>query len=107
MVSGFSKALKSVLMVQRNDFLTEVILKVNSLESRQLILITLLGTVAFVSTGFLPSPFDKIVIVFQALALALGSLIMPRGGATSVALINGALLTILRSIRQWRNNIKF
>jgi hypothetical protein len=56
----------------------------------------LLGTLAFVSTGFLPSPFDKILIVFQALAFALGSLIITRGGATYVSLINGVLLTILR-----------
>jgi len=50
----------------------------------------------FVSIGFLPSPFDKILIVFQALAFALGSLIITRGGATYVSLINGVLLTILR-----------
>jgi hypothetical protein len=66
------------------------------LDSRRLILVTLLGTLAFVSTGFLPSPFDKIFIVFQALTFALGSLLLARGGATYVSLINGILLTILR-----------
>ena len=66
------------------------------MDSRRLILVTLLGTLAFVSTGFLPSPLDKIFIVFQALTFALGSLIIERGGATYVSLINGILLTILR-----------
>jgi hypothetical protein len=58
--------------------------------------VTVLGTVAFVSTGFLPSPFDKIFIVFQALPLAVGSLILARGGATYVSVINGLLVTLLR-----------
>ena len=66
------------------------------MDSRRLILVTLLGTIAFVSTGFVPSPFDKIFIVFQALTLALGSLILARGGATYVAMINGVLVTLLR-----------
>jgi hypothetical protein len=66
------------------------------MDNRRLIIVILLGTVAFVSTGFLPSPFDKMLIVFQALTFALGSLITSKGGATYVSLINGALLTVQR-----------
>jgi hypothetical protein len=56
-----------------------------------------MGTIAFVSTGFLPSPFDKILILFQALAFALSSLTLKRGGATLASLINGVLLSISRT----------
>jgi hypothetical protein len=64
--------------------------------SRKLVIATLLGAVAFVSTGFLPSPVDKMLSVFQALTYALGSLIIAIGGATYVSVINGVLLSILR-----------
>ena len=57
----------------------------------------LMGTIAFVSTGFLPSPFDKILILFQALAFGLSSLALKRGGATLASLINGVLLSISRT----------
>ena len=56
-----------------------------------------MGTIAFVSTGFLPSPFDKILILFQALTFALSSLALKRGGATLASLINGVLLSISRT----------
>ena len=56
-----------------------------------------MGTLAFVSTGFLPSPFDKIVILFQALAFALSSLALKKGGATLASLVNGVLLSVSRT----------
>jgi len=65
--------------------------------SKKLALITLLGTVAFVSNAFLPSPADKMFIVIQALAFALGSLAMAKSGAMFAALVNGILLSVLRA----------
>ncbi len=55
-----------------------------------------MGTLAFISTGFLPSPFDKILILFQALAFALSSLALKKGGATLASLVNGVLLSVSR-----------
>lgn len=64
--------------------------------SHRLAVPTLLGTVAFVSTGFLPTPVDKMFVMIQALTFALGSLMMARSGGTYASLINGILLSILR-----------
>ena len=52
---------------------------------------------AFVSNGFLPSPFDKMFIVIQALAFALGSLIIAKSGAIYASFINGVLLSLFRT----------
>ncbi len=70
---------------------------VNTLfNSKKVAVITLLGTLAFVSSGFLPSPIDKMVIGIQALCFSLASLIVTKGGATYASLITGLLLSILR-----------
>jgi uncharacterized membrane protein len=50
----------------------------------------------FVSKMMLPTPFDKMIVVVQALFLALGSLLLGRMGATFVASIGGLLTTIWR-----------
>ncbi len=65
--------------------------------SKNLAVMTLLGTVAFVSNGFLPTPFDKMFIAIQALSFALGSLVIRKFGGTYVSLVNGILLSIFRS----------
>ncbi len=65
--------------------------------SKNLAVMILLGTVAFVSNGFLPTPFDKMFIVIQALSFALGSLVIRKFGGTYVSLVNGILLSIFRS----------
>ncbi len=57
-------------------------------------IVTLLGTAAFLSSGFLPSPVDKMVIGIQALCFSLAALLVPRGGATFASLVAGVLLTI-------------
>jgi hypothetical protein len=57
----------------------------------------LLGTVAFISTGFLPIPVDKMFVMIQALTFALGSLMMAGSGGAYASLINGILLSILRT----------
>jgi len=67
------------------------------LNSKKLATITLLGTVAFISSGFLPSPIDKMLIGIQSLSFALASLIQPKGGATIASVITGLLLSILRT----------
>ena len=56
----------------------------------------MLGGIAFVSTGFLPTPVDKMLMVFEALTYALGSFLIARVGATYVSVINGVLLSVLR-----------
>lgn len=58
--------------------------------------VTLLGGIAFVSSGLMPSPFDKIFVVFQATAFALSSLLIARNGAVYSSIINGVLLSIFR-----------
>jgi hypothetical protein len=64
--------------------------------SRKVAVVTLLGTVAFLSTGFLPSPIDKMVIGIQALCFSLAALLVPKGGATFASLIAGILLSVIR-----------
>jgi len=59
--------------------------------------VILLGTVAFVSNGFLPSPIDKMFIVIQALVFALGSLAIAKSGAIYASFVNGILLSIFRA----------
>jgi len=66
------------------------------LNSKKIAVITLLGTIGFVSSGFLPSPIDKMLIGIQSLSFALSSLIVNKGGATLASLITGLLLSILR-----------
>ena len=65
-------------------------------DSKRLAVTTLLGVVAFVSKGFLPTPMDKMFVVVQALTFALASLLIGGWGATYASVINGALLSIIR-----------
>jgi hypothetical protein len=69
----------------------------NIFSSKKFTIATLLGTVAFVSNGFLPSPIDKMFIVIQALAFALGSLLIAKSGAIIASFINGLLLSLFRA----------
>jgi hypothetical protein len=65
--------------------------------SKKVAAITLLGTLAFVSSGFLPSPIDKMVIGIQSLSFSLASLLVAKGGATYASCITGLLLSVLRT----------
>jgi hypothetical protein len=56
----------------------------------------LLGVLAFISNGFLPSPIDKMVIGVQALCFSLAALLVPKGGATYASFVTGLLLSVLR-----------
>jgi hypothetical protein len=55
------------------------------------------GVAVFISKITLPSPFDKALIVFQALFLVLGALLMGRMGATYVSLVGGILTAFCRA----------
>lgn len=65
--------------------------------SRKVALATTFGVVIFVSKTLLPTPFDKMILVVQAMFLALGFLAIGAWGATTVALIGGALTALLRA----------
>ncbi len=65
--------------------------------SKKVAVITLLGTLAFVSNGFLPSPIDKMVIGIQALCFSLAALLVAKGGAVYASLVTGLLLSGLRT----------
>lgn len=59
---------------------------------------TLFGVGIFVLKVVLPFPFDKFLIVFQVLFLALGSLLMGSLGATFVSLVGGVLTAFWRPL---------
>lgn len=63
---------------------------------RRITLIALFGVSVFVSKGLLPSPLDKMLVVMQALFLALGALLSRPLGATKVAAIGATLTIFLR-----------
>jgi len=65
-------------------------------DSERLAIATLLGVIAFISKGFLPTPMDNMFMVIQALSFALASLLMGGWGATYASVINGALLSAIR-----------
>ncbi len=64
------------------------------LQSRRLAMGILLGSLIFVTKVFVPSPFNKMIVGVQALALALAALLLNRGGATFVSIVGGALTAL-------------
>jgi hypothetical protein len=64
--------------------------------SKKVAVVALFGTLAFVSSGFLPSPIDKMVISVQALCFSLAALFVPKGGAIYSSFVAGLLLSVLR-----------
>jgi len=54
------------------------------------------GVLLFLFKIVLPSPVDKMVVVFHALLLALGALLLRKTGATYVAFIGGILTALWR-----------
>ncbi len=65
--------------------------------AKRISLATIFGVLTFCSKSFLPSPLDKLLIVFQATLLALGSLLLRRMGATYVGSIGGVLTALWRT----------
>jgi hypothetical protein len=62
---------------------------------QRLFIIALFGAVIFVANIFLPPPFNYLMMVVQALFLALAALFINRAGAMYVGAIGGLLTTLL------------
>lgn len=67
------------------------------LQSRSVVLTALFGATIAVTKIVMPSPIDKVVVIVQAIFLALGHLLLGGFGATSVALIGGVITAIWRA----------
>lgn len=67
-----------------------------STKTKGLALTTILGIIVFLSKTIIVSPLDKILIFVQALSLALGTLLLGRGGATYVSFVGGILTAAIR-----------
>ena len=67
------------------------------MNSRKLTLATLLGVIVFAFETVLPSPIDKASVLFQALLLSLGYLLLGTSGATYVSIVGGLLTAIWRA----------
>lgn len=68
-----------------------------TINSKRLATATMMGVAAFLSKAFLPSPIDKMLIMFEALALAMASLMLVKWGAIYASLIDGLLLSVFRA----------
>jgi len=66
-------------------------------KSQKITLATMFGVAVFISKIALPSPFDKALVVFQALFLTLGALLIGVMGATYVSLVGGILTAFWRA----------
>ena len=62
---------------------------------QRLFLIALFGSIIFVTNVFLPSPLNYLVIVVQAVLLALCGLFIPKVGATSAGAVGGLLTALI------------
>ena len=65
--------------------------------SRRLTLAVLFAVLIFISKVLLPTPFDKMVVVVQALFLGLGAIMLAPFGATVVSVIAGLLTSSWRA----------
>ena len=62
---------------------------------QRLFLIALFGSIIFVTNMFLPPPLNYIIIVVQAVLLALSGLFIPRVGAMYVGAVGGLLTALV------------
>lgn len=62
--------------------------------TRRVAVATVFGALIFVSKTLVPSPINKMIVVVQALLLALSSLLLGRFGATYSGLIGGVLTAL-------------
>jgi hypothetical protein len=62
---------------------------------QRLFIIALFGAIIFVSNVFLPSPLNYLLIVVQAVLLALSALFIPKIGAMSVGGVGGLLTALI------------
>ncbi|MEM3638373.1 MAG: hypothetical protein QXX17_03195 [Conexivisphaerales archaeon] len=61
--------------------------------NRKIATATIFGGIAFVATAFLPSPLSDFLIIIPSFFVALGFIVLGRGGATYVAFVDGLLTT--------------
>lgn len=68
------------------------------MDSRKLATATLLGVIVFLIKGPLLAPYADFLLIFEAFLVALGFVLLGRGGATYVELVNGVLLTVYEAV---------
>ena len=68
------------------------------MEPRRLATATLLGVIVFLIKGPLLAPYADFLVIFEALLVGLGFVLLGRGGGTFVELVNGILLTIYEAV---------
>jgi hypothetical protein len=64
------------------------------LRTKKIAIITLFGAGIFLTKTVVPSPMNKMLVFVQALLLGLGTLLLQKLGATSVAVIGGVLTAL-------------
>ena len=64
-------------------------------KAKRLFLTALFGSIIFVTNVFLPPPLNYLIIVVQAVLLALSALFIPRVGAMSVGAVGGLLTALV------------
>jgi hypothetical protein len=62
--------------------------------TKRIAIATVFGALIFISKTFVPSPINKMIVVIQALLLALSSLLLSRFGAMYSGLIGGVLTAL-------------
>jgi len=65
-------------------------------KTKRMAFAAIFGVLISVFEVILPTPLDKMLVIIQALLLAISSLLLGRIGATYVAIIGGLLATVLR-----------
>jgi len=65
-------------------------------KAKRLFIAALFGSIIFVTKVFVPSPIDKLLIVVQAVLLALAALFIKKAGATYVGVVGGVLTALGR-----------
>ena len=62
--------------------------------TRRVAIATIFGVLIFLTKTIVPSPLNKMIVIVQALLLALGSLLLEKMGATYIAVIGGFLTAL-------------
>jgi len=83
-----AKAFYPCVRVSIALFVGEILQSINS---RRVVIGTLFGVVVFLTKVVAPTPINKMLVIVQALMLALGALLLHKWGATLVSLIVGVL----------------
>ena len=70
-------------------------------KAKRLFIAALFGSIIFITRVFVPSPIDKLLIVVDAVLLALAALFINKMGATQVGAVGGVLSGL------WRPSVPF